>query len=75
MVFLDTGEAVAVKLESVRSKHPQLMRETKIYRSLHGLTGLPTVRFYGVVRQDMQYYHARVLCTCLDFLIRKVITM
>ncbi len=29
---LSTGEEVAVKLEPCRSKHPQLLRETKIYR-------------------------------------------
>ena len=33
---MTTGEEVAIKLESIRSKHPQLLRETKIYRSLHG---------------------------------------
>jgi len=31
------GEEVAIKLESVKSKHPQLLRETKIYRSLNGI--------------------------------------
>lgn len=30
------GEEVAIKLEPVTSKHPQLNRETKIYRSLNG---------------------------------------
>ena len=34
---LSTGEEVAIKLESLKSKHPQLMRETKIYRSLNGV--------------------------------------
>ncbi len=32
-----TGEEVAVKLEPLRSKHPQLLRETKIYRVLQGV--------------------------------------
>jgi hypothetical protein len=32
-----TGDEVAIKLESVKSKHPQLLRETKIYRSLNGV--------------------------------------
>lgn len=45
---LTTGEEVAIKLESVKSKHPQLLRETKIYRSLHGVVGVPGVRWYGV---------------------------
>ena len=34
---MTTGEEVAIKLESVKTKHPQLLRETKIYRSLHGV--------------------------------------
>lgn len=33
---MTTGEEVAIKLESIRSQHPQLLRETKIYRSLMG---------------------------------------
>ena len=39
---MTTGENVAIKLESVRSQHPQLLRETKIYRSLHGVGTCPT---------------------------------
>jgi hypothetical protein len=27
---------VAIKLESVKTKHPQLLYESKIYRILHG---------------------------------------
>lgn len=34
---MTTGEEVAIKLESVKTKHPQLLRETKIYRSLNGV--------------------------------------
>ena len=34
---MTTGEEVAIKLESLTSTHPQLGRETKIYRSLHGV--------------------------------------
>eukprot|EP00602_Paraphysomonas_sp_CaronLab_P000516 CAMPEP_0185019640 /NCGR_PEP_ID=MMETSP1103-20130426/2255_1 /TAXON_ID=36769 /ORGANISM="Paraphysomonas bandaiensis, Strain Caron Lab Isolate" /LENGTH=383 /DNA_ID=CAMNT_0027550067 /DNA_START=183 /DNA_END=1334 /DNA_ORIENTATION=- len=45
---MTTGEEVAIKLESIRSKHPQLLRETKIYRSLHGSVGIPNVRWFGV---------------------------
>jgi serine/threonine protein kinase len=38
---MTTGEEVAIKLESVKTKHPQLLRETKIYRSLHGIGTFP----------------------------------
>ena len=34
---MTTGEEVAVKLEPFRARHPQLSRETKIYRTLHGV--------------------------------------
>ena len=44
---MTTGEDVAVKLELSSSKHPQLARETKVYRSLLGL-GL-ALRYYGSV--------------------------
>lgn len=47
-VHITTGEEVAIKLESVKSTHPQLLRETKIYRSLHGVIGIPSVRWFGI---------------------------
>ncbi len=31
-----TGEEVAIKLEALKSKHPQLLYESKIYRILQG---------------------------------------
>lgn len=31
-----TGEEVAIKLEPLKSKHPQLLYESKIYRILQG---------------------------------------
>ena len=33
---MQSGEEVAIKLESVKTKHPQLLYESKIYRILHG---------------------------------------
>ena len=33
---MTTGDEVAIKLESVKTKHPQLLYESKIYRILHG---------------------------------------
>lgn len=43
-----SGEEVAVKLESMKSKHPQLLYESKIYRILKGGVGVPNVHWYGV---------------------------
>ena len=39
---MTTGEEVAIKLESVKTKHPQLLYESKIYRILHGGCEYPT---------------------------------
>lgn len=43
-----TGEEVAIKLESVKSRHPQLLYESKIYRILSGGVGIPNLLWYGV---------------------------
>ena len=43
-----TGEDVAIKLERVRTKHPQLLYESKLYRILQGEPGVPYMRWFGV---------------------------
>jgi len=43
-----TDDEVAIKLESVKSKHPQLLYESKLYRILAGGVGIPNVMWYGV---------------------------
>ena len=43
-----TGEEVAIKLESIKSKHPQLLYESKLYKILAGGVGVPNVHWYGV---------------------------
>eukprot|EP00879_Flechtneria_rotunda_P000719 GHRR01000839.1.p1 GENE.GHRR01000839.1~~GHRR01000839.1.p1 ORF type:complete len:366 (+),score=123.64 GHRR01000839.1:102-1199(+) len=45
---IQTGEEVAIKLESVKTKHPQLLYESKLYKILQGGVGIPNVRWYGV---------------------------
>merc|ERR1712046_39965 len=42
------GEEVAIKLESIKSKHPQLLYESKLYKILGGGVGIPTVRSFTV---------------------------
>lgn len=39
-----TGEEVAIKLEALKTKHPQLLYESKIYRILQG--GCKFLLFY-----------------------------
>ncbi|KAJ7972628.1 putative Casein kinase [Quillaja saponaria] len=47
-VNVQTGEEVAVKLEPVKTKHPQLHYESKIYMLLQGGTGVPHLKWFGV---------------------------
>ncbi|CAD5189096.1 casein kinase 1-like isoform X1 [Musa acuminata AAA Group] len=47
-VNIQSGEEVAVKLESVKAKHPQLHYESKLYIHLQGGTGIPHLKWFGV---------------------------
>ncbi|KAK6145932.1 hypothetical protein DH2020_019802 [Rehmannia glutinosa] len=47
-VNIQTGEEVAVKMESVKTKHPQLHYESKLYMLLQGGTGIPHLKWFGV---------------------------
>nr|CAD7394374.1 unnamed protein product [Timema cristinae] len=42
-INITNGEEVAVKLESVRARHPQLLYESKLYKILHGGVGIPHI--------------------------------
>ncbi|KAN0138139.1 Protein kinase-like domain containing protein [Lactarius tabidus] len=42
-----SGEEVAIKLESVKAKHPQLEYESKVYKTLTGGVRVPFVRWFG----------------------------
>ncbi|CAB0045031.1 unnamed protein product [Trichogramma brassicae] len=50
-INVSNGEEVAIKLENVRARHPQLMYESKLYKILHGGVGIPHIRWYGVERE------------------------
>lgn len=41
----DRVETVAVKIEDVKAKHPQLIFEAKILSSLQGKPGIPTLHY------------------------------
>eukprot|EP00825_Cyclidium_porcatum_P029638 TRINITY_DN31597_c0_g1_i1.p1 TRINITY_DN31597_c0_g1~~TRINITY_DN31597_c0_g1_i1.p1 ORF type:complete len:303 (+),score=51.51 TRINITY_DN31597_c0_g1_i1:130-1038(+) len=45
---IQTEEEVAIKLESVNSKHQQLLYESKIYRILQDGVGIPNLHWFGV---------------------------
>lgn len=45
---ITTNEEIAIKLEKVRSNHPQLLYESKLYRLLQGGIGIPCIHWYGI---------------------------
>ena len=45
---MNSGEEIAIKLESVKAKHPQLEYEARVYKSLAGGVGIPFVRWSGI---------------------------
>ncbi|KAJ1397847.1 Serine/threonine-protein kinase, active site [Sesbania bispinosa] len=47
-VNVQSGEEVAVKLEPVKTRHPQLHYESKLYMLLQGGTGVPHLKWFGV---------------------------
>ncbi|CAM8940659.1 unnamed protein product [Rhodiola kirilowii] len=47
-INVETGEEVAIKLESTKTRHPQLHYESKLYMILQGGTGIPHLKWYGV---------------------------
>ncbi|GAA0152335.1 non-receptor serine/threonine protein kinase [Lithospermum erythrorhizon] len=47
-VNIQNGEEVGIKLESVKTRHPQLHYESKIYMLLQGGTGIPNLKWFGV---------------------------
>ncbi|XP_070579962.1 casein kinase I-like isoform X4 [Ptychodera flava] len=44
---ITNGEEVAIKLECVKTKHPQLHIESKFYKMMQGGVGIPTIKWCG----------------------------
>ncbi|XP_033212905.1 casein kinase I-like isoform X2 [Belonocnema kinseyi] len=44
---ISTGEEVAIKLECIKTRHPQLHIESKFYRMMQGGVGIPTIKWCG----------------------------
>ncbi|CAG9310075.1 unnamed protein product [Blepharisma stoltei] len=47
-IEIQTNEEVAIKLENINTRHPQLIYESKLIKLLQGGPGLPGVLWYGV---------------------------
>eukprot|EP00045_Choanoeca_perplexa_P001678 m.21148 g.21148 ORF g.21148 m.21148 type:complete len:361 (-) comp11106_c0_seq1:88-1170(-) len=45
---ITNGDEVAIKLENVRTPHPQLHYEARLYKILQGAEGIPKVKWFGV---------------------------
>jgi casein kinase 1, alpha len=54
-VNVTTGEEVAVKMEPVNARHPQLLYESKVYRILQEGVGIPRIHWYGLDGVKNQY--------------------
>ena len=50
-----------MKLESTKSKHPQLVYEAKLYKILQGAVGIPYIRWYGVETFPQGSYNVLVM--------------
>lgn len=46
-INITNGEEVAVKVESQKARHPQLRKESTLYKILQGGVGIPHIRWYG----------------------------
>jgi len=49
-----TGEKVAIKMELISDNVKLLKNETMIYKLLHGINGVPTVKWYG--KNELYYF-------------------
>lgn len=45
LAYIILGEEVAIKLKSVKAKHPQLDYEPKVYKTPAGGVGIPFIRW------------------------------
>ncbi|GLG99581.1 Uncharacterized protein GBIM_06016 [Gryllus bimaculatus] len=44
---ISTAEEVAIKLECIKTRHPQLHIESKFYKMMQGGVGIPTIKWCG----------------------------
>ncbi|VVA14829.1 PREDICTED: casein kinase [Prunus dulcis] len=49
---IETGENLAAKIENNKTKHPQLLYEAKLYKTLQGGSGIAGIKWAGFDRDD-----------------------
>lgn len=52
---ITNGEEVAVKMESIRARHPQLLYECKVYKFLQDGLGIPRIKWFGLDAVGNEY--------------------
>ncbi|EFP75746.2 CK1/CK1 protein kinase [Puccinia graminis f. sp. tritici CRL 75-36-700-3] len=45
---METGNQVAIKLESTAARHPTLAHEAQVYMCVSGMVGFPTFKYFGI---------------------------
>ncbi|KAF3828433.1 hypothetical protein GH733_001930 [Mirounga leonina] len=65
-INITNGEEVAVKLESQKARHPQLLYESKLYKILQGGVGIPHIRLYSLNLELIAYINSAVEATQLS---------
>lgn len=56
---ISTGEEVAIKLECIKTKHPQLHIESKFYKMTQGGIGIPTIKWCG--SEGNGFFHLQLI--------------
>lgn len=67
---IKTDKEIEIKLESRKSKHPQLLHEAKILKELQGEIGIPKIYYYNQV-SDYNYLVMELLGASLESLFNK----
>lgn len=49
---ISNARQVAIKVEALTSRYPQLEYEARVYRALSGNVGVPFVEFYGTLKDS-----------------------
>ncbi|KAG8041315.1 hypothetical protein G9C98_002303 [Cotesia typhae] len=62
---ISTGEEVAIKLECIKTRHPQLYIESRFYKMMQGGVGIPAIKWcgsegdYNVMISRIDFIHSR----------------
>ncbi|CDY53866.1 BnaC02g46250D [Brassica napus] len=69
---IQTNEEVAIKLENVKTKHPQLLYESKLYKVLQGGTGVPNIKWYDLFNFCSRKLSLKTVLMLADQMINRI---